>query len=61
MIEQLEYGTGTSDYLGQMWTWVSGESAVDPVTIVGVWSNVIQCHSANQRIECLSANKRLET
>ena len=37
MIEQLEYRTGQADYLGQMWTWVSGEAAavVDPTTLHG--------------------------
>lgn len=29
-------------------------------TIVGQWSNVINCRSANQRIECISANKRID-
>jgi hypothetical protein len=32
ILDQLEYDTGQLDYLGQMWTWVSGESA--PIVIV---------------------------
>lgn len=35
----------------------AGAAAI--ATIVGQWSNVIDCRSANQRIECYSANKRI--
>lgn len=34
--------------------------AGDPSTLIGTWSNVIDCRSANKRIECVSANKRIE-
>lgn len=60
----LDQGIGAHDaqveYLGMGWvrTWVSGEGAV-AATIVGSWSNVIECRSVNQRIECESSNKRL--
>lgn len=36
-----------------------GESS-GSATLIGQWSNVIQCTSANARIECQSANKRIE-
>lgn len=54
-----EHQTGMLDCLGQVWTWVSGES-VAAATLVGVWANVIQCRSSNSRIECKSSNQRIE-
>jgi hypothetical protein len=29
-------------------------------TLVGRWSNVIDCRSANQRIDCQSSNQRID-
>lgn len=55
MIEQLEYRTGQTDYLGQMLTWVSGESAAT-ATIVGQWSDVIGIW-ADRGISRISADR----
>lgn len=59
MIEQLEYGTGTSDYLGQMWTWVSGESAV-AATITGKWSDIEHIHANRDRTAIHADRARIE-
>jgi hypothetical protein len=40
--------SGGLDYLGQMWTWVSGE-AVAAATITGKWSDIELIHADRTR------------
>lgn len=53
----LDYGNGGQEtqvqYVGlwTAWTWASGATAVPSGSLVGQWSNVIQCQSANERID----------
>lgn len=63
----IDQGIGTgfaqADYFGLGWAWtvVSATGIVEVTpTLVGQWSNVIACQSANQRIECQSSNVRIE-
>jgi uncharacterized membrane protein len=37
-----------------------GIEASVATTLVGRWSNVIDCRSANQRIDCQSSNQRID-
>jgi hypothetical protein len=38
-----------------------GVGEASAVTLVGTWSNVINCRSENQRIDCQSSNQRIDT
>ena len=57
-------GFGNGTFAGEIARVVTrgyGVGEQNPVTLIGSWSNVIDCRSANQRIECYSANNRIET
>ena len=66
MILELEHDqTGSLDYLGQMWTWVSAQAGVT-ATMTGPWINVMELHAgkrldlyAGEKLE-LKAGKKLE-
>lgn len=56
----LGFGTGTfAPVVGLVVTLGFGIGS-QSTALIGQWSNVIQCQSANQRIECFSANQRIE-
>ena len=58
MIDQLEYDTGQLDYLGQMWTWVSGEAEVVVVTLP--WFKPITIEATTGRYEAHATTGRYE-
>ena len=59
ILEQTEYRTGQTDYLGQMWTWVSGESAAG-ATISGRWSDIEYIHANRDRTAIHADRSRIE-
>lgn len=50
------------EYIGLGWgaSWVSGFGDTTEASLVGQWSNVIDCPSVNRRIECVSVNRRID-
>ena len=56
----ISLGFGSWGSIGLVVTLGYGIGVSSPVTLVGTWSKIIECVSANQRIECKSKNKRID-
>lgn len=55
----LSVGFGSWGSVGLVITLGYGTGAA--FTLVGQWSNVIVCHSLNERIDAISTNQRIES
>ena len=59
-IVMLGFGNGTFNGSPSLICTLGYGSAESSTAVIGRWANVIECRSANERIDAQSTNKRIE-